>query len=113
MIEPSAALSVSRQCELLGVSRSGYYYQPVAESEENLQLIVHWAKLLRHADDPTNHKLLMVLEYVEGGSLFAGTKISPKKRLSELAARKYFRDVLQASSLTLLPSRISSEVRTC
>lgn len=37
----------------------------------------------------------MVLEYVEGGSLFAGTKISPKKRLTELSARKYFRDVLQ------------------
>ena len=47
------------------------------------------------ADDPTKHKLLMVLEYVEGGSLFAGTKILPKKRLSELQARKYFRDVLQ------------------
>lgn len=47
------------------------------------------------ADDPTNHKILMVLEYVEGGSLFSGTRISPKKRLSELQARKYFRDVLQ------------------
>lgn len=47
------------------------------------------------ADDPSNQKLLMVLEYVEGGSLFAGTKISPKKRLSELQARKYLRDVLQ------------------
>ena len=50
------------------------------------------------SDDPTNHKILMVLEYVEGGSLFAGTKISPKKRLSELQARKYFRDVLQVES---------------
>lgn len=49
------------------------------------------------ADDPANHKILMVLEYVEGGSLFAGTRIAPKKRLTELAARKYFRDVLQAS----------------
>lgn len=49
------------------------------------------------ADDPTNHKILMVLEYVEGGSLFSGTRISPKKRLSELQARKYFRDVLQVS----------------
>lgn len=47
------------------------------------------------ADDPANNKLLMVLEYVEGGSLFAGTKISPKKRLTELSARKYFRDVLK------------------
>ena len=51
--------------------------------------------VLLWADDPTNQKILMVLEYVQGGSLFAGTKISPKKRLSELQARKYFRDVLQ------------------
>jgi serine/threonine protein kinase len=49
-------------------------------------------------DDPANSKMLMVLEYVEGGSLFAGTKISPKKCLTELAARKYFRDVLQVPS---------------
>ena len=53
-----------------------------------------------YADDPANNKLLMVLEYVEGGSLFAGTKISPKKRLTELSARKYFRDVLQVLFLT-------------
>jgi len=28
-----------RQCELLGLSRSGYYYQPVAMSEEALFLM--------------------------------------------------------------------------
>ena len=28
-----------RQCELLGVSRSGLYYQPLGESTENLQLM--------------------------------------------------------------------------
>jgi putative transposase len=32
-------ISVRRQCELLGVNRSGLYYQPVGESEENLQLM--------------------------------------------------------------------------
>jgi len=32
-------LSVRRQCELLGLSRAGLYYQPVGESEENLQLM--------------------------------------------------------------------------
>ena len=47
--------------------------------------------------------MLMVLEYVDGGSLFAGTKISPKKRLTELAARKYFRDVLQVLLITPAP----------
>jgi putative transposase len=32
-------ISVRRQCELLGVSRSGLYYEPVSESEENLRLM--------------------------------------------------------------------------
>jgi len=32
-------ISVRRQCELLGVNRSGLYYQAVGESEENLLLM--------------------------------------------------------------------------
>jgi putative transposase len=32
-------LSIRRQCELLGVNRSVLYYEPVGESEENLQLM--------------------------------------------------------------------------
>ena len=32
-------ISVRRQCELLGVNRSGLYYQPVGESEANLGLM--------------------------------------------------------------------------
>ncbi len=36
-LEP--ALSLRRQCELLAISRSGYYYEPVAESAANLALM--------------------------------------------------------------------------
>jgi putative transposase len=32
-------ISVRRQCELLGANRSGLYYEPVGESEENLLLM--------------------------------------------------------------------------
>jgi putative transposase len=32
-------LSVCRQCELLGLPRSSYYYEPAGESEENLALM--------------------------------------------------------------------------
>ena len=32
-------ISVRRQCELLGVNRSGLYYEPRGESEENLRLM--------------------------------------------------------------------------
>src|SRR5207302_11423334 len=32
-------LSVSQQCELLGLGRSSYYYEPATESAENLALM--------------------------------------------------------------------------
>ena len=32
-------LSVVKQCELLQISRSGLYYEPVEESEENLMIM--------------------------------------------------------------------------
>jgi putative transposase len=39
LIDPDAKLSLSKQCELLGVGRSGWYYQPRGESAENLALM--------------------------------------------------------------------------
>jgi len=39
MIESDPNLSIRRQCELLGVSRSGLYYEPVATSADELALM--------------------------------------------------------------------------
>ena len=40
MIEPTHPdLSLRRQCELLGLARASYYYQPAGESELNLRLM--------------------------------------------------------------------------
>lgn len=40
LIEPEhSILSIRRQCELLGLSRASYYYEPSQESEENLMLM--------------------------------------------------------------------------
>jgi putative transposase len=40
MIEPThPVLSLRRQCELLGLNRSSWYYEPATESAENLQLM--------------------------------------------------------------------------
>lgn len=36
MVEKGNMISIVRQCELLNIHRSGLYYQPVQESEENL-----------------------------------------------------------------------------
>ena len=49
MIRKSCKLSVKRQCELLGVNRSGFYYLPIppdeesiAQQEESMHRIDHW-----------------------------------------------------------------------
>src|SRR2546421_3876045 len=39
MIAPEAGLSISRQCALLGVARSSFYYRPRPESAEELELL--------------------------------------------------------------------------
>ncbi len=40
MIEPkNAEIPIYRQCELLGLARSSYYYEPAGESEYNLTLM--------------------------------------------------------------------------
>src|SRR5215831_14435593 len=37
--EEHPQLSVRRQCELLGLCRSSYYYEPATETKENLALM--------------------------------------------------------------------------
>ena len=39
MIESCPELSLQRQCELMSISRSGFYYEPVPESQANLALM--------------------------------------------------------------------------
>ena len=40
IIEPEhPKLSVVRQCELVSISRSGFYYQPSGETPQNLMLM--------------------------------------------------------------------------
>jgi len=39
MIEPQGSLSIRRQCELVAVGRSGWYYEPVSADEEERALM--------------------------------------------------------------------------
>lgn len=45
LITPCPELSIRRQCELVNISRSGFYYEPCSESEENLKLMLELDKL--------------------------------------------------------------------
>jgi putative transposase len=52
MVKPHhGKLSIRRQCELLGLNRATYYYQPRKESEENLELMRRLDEL--HLEYPT------------------------------------------------------------
>jgi putative transposase len=62
LIETCPQLSIRRQCELIGISRSGYYYQPCPETDENLQLMRRLDEL--HMDYPVygSRRLRAMLE---------------------------------------------------
>lgn len=64
-ITPEEKLSLRRQCELLGVSRSGYYYEPVEVSADNLAVMRRLDEL--HLERPTfGSRRLTVLLQREG-----------------------------------------------
>ena len=39
MVEPDVVLSITKQCELLSLSRGRFYYRPVGLTERDLQLM--------------------------------------------------------------------------
>ena len=51
MISHEEPLTIQQQCQLLSLSRSGYYYIPAQESDLNLQLLRRIDEL--HTDNPT------------------------------------------------------------
>jgi putative transposase len=99
MIDSSDKLSVRSQCELLGVNRSGVYYRPSKESEENIAFM----RLLdeRYLDKPT-HGVLQMQDYLRDKGYQVNEKrvrrllrlmglmaIYPKKNLSKLGHAEY------------------------
>lgn len=104
LVDTEHQLSVRRQCELLTVHRSGLYYKPCEEKQENLKIMrimdEHYLKhptegVLRMQDllfalgFVVNHKRVRRLLRLMG--LMA---IYPKKNLSKLGLKKYIHPYL-------------------
>ena len=71
MIAPEAGLSVTRQCALLGIARSGFYYRPRPESAEELDLLKRLDRIF--TDDPVyGSRRLQVALYGRGFRSAAG-----------------------------------------
>lgn len=104
MVDPKEKLSVRAQCQLLNLSRSGIYYTPVGESEENISFM----RLLdeRYLDKPT-YGVLQMQDYLQDEGYQVGEKrvrrllrlmglmaIYPKKNLSKLGHAEYIHPYL-------------------
>ncbi|WP_162055137.1 IS3 family transposase, partial [Pontibacter pamirensis] len=103
-MEPTGQLSVRTQCDLLGIHRSGLYYAPAQESEENLAIM----RLMdeRYLDKPT-HGVLQMQDYLRDEGYGVNHKrvrrllrlmgleaIYPKRNLSRLGQAEYIRPYL-------------------
>jgi len=103
-IKEDEKISIRHQCELVGVSRSNVYYEPVGESEENLKIMrLMDEHYLKHPTEGVlqlqdflfllgfvvNHKRVRRLLRKMG--IMA---IYPKRNLSKLGNAKYIRPYL-------------------
>jgi putative transposase len=68
-IAPYPELSIARQCELLGLSRSRYYYLPQPESAENLALLRQLDELYLQFPYYGSRKFAVVLSQQHGQSI--------------------------------------------
>jgi putative transposase len=104
MLNVAADLSLRCQCDLVGVSRSSFYYQPLGESGQNLEIM----RLMdEHYMDHPTEGVLRMRNYLFTLGIVANHKrvrrllrlmglmaIYPKKNLSKLGLKKYIRPYL-------------------
>jgi putative transposase len=73
LVEPEApTLSVARQCALLGLARSSWYYTPAGESAENLAL-------MRLLDEQYTHTPFYGVERMTAWLRHEGYAVNPKR----------------------------------
>ncbi|PWJ47060.1 putative transposase, partial [Dyadobacter jejuensis] len=104
MVSSDEKLSVRAQCELLEIHRSGFYYKPCAETEQNEQIM----RLMdeRQLDKPT-HGVLQMQDYLRDQGLLINHKrvrrllrlmglmaIYPQRNLSKLGFASYIHPYL-------------------
>ena len=116
IVDSAHKLSIREQCGLLKIHRSGLYYKPVEESEENLKVMrlmdEHYLKhptegVLRMQDFllaqgmVVNHKRIRRLLRLMG--IMA---IYPKKNLSKLGQAKYIQPYLLRDLSVIRPNQV-------
>lgn len=99
MITKSNKISIRRQCDLLSINRSGLYYEPRGESEENLRIM---ELLDKHILEEPTAGVLTMQSMLKDNNITASYErvrrlmrkaniypIYPKKHLSRLGSKEY------------------------
>jgi len=116
MVKNNNKLSIRRQCDLLSINRSGFYYQAQGENDENLLIM----KLLdKHIlEEPTAGVLTMqsMLEEYQIKASYERVRrlmrkaniypIYPKKHLSQLGQQKYIYPYLLKNLHIIRPNQV-------
>ena len=102
MIAPEAGLSVSRQCTLLGIARSSFYYRPRPESAEELDLLKRLDRIF--TDDPVYGSRRLQVALSREGVPVGRRRI---RRLMRKLGLWAVRPMRRSRSFGQLPGRIS------
>ncbi len=84
LVEPDGDLSIRRQCALLGLGRSSWYYEPVAETAENLRLMRLIDK--QYTDHPETGSRKMTVWLVKHGEAVNRKRVQRLMRTMGLEA---------------------------
>ena len=104
LVDSQHKMSIRKQCELLSIHRSGLYYAPTGESQENLEIMrIMDEHYLKHPTEGviSMQDMLFVLGFVVNHKrvrrllrLMGLMAIYPKKNLSKLGLKKYIHPYL-------------------
>ena len=116
LVDNQHELSIRKQCNLLSVHRSGFYYAPKGESQENLEIMrIMDEHYLKHPTEGviSMQDLLFVLGFVVNHKrvrrllrLMGLMAIYPKKNLSKLGLKKYIHPYLLKGLKITRPNQV-------
>lgn len=116
MVDYTSQISIRKQCEILAVSRSGFYYKPKGESAENL----HYMELMdKHFMLRPTAGVLRMQDYLRGLGYQVNEKrvrrllrlmgieaLYPKRNLSRLGFSKYVHPYLLRNLKISRPNQV-------
>ena len=107
MIAPEAGLSISRQCTLLGIAHSSFYYRPRPESAEELELLKRLDRIFTDCPVSGSRRLQVALlrEGISMGRRRVRRLMRKARAVGGQTEAKYQQAASRAQGLPIPPAR--------